>query len=278
VAEAGFSVLGCRRSSGRVSGVREKAPMDRAELKQIAKRIASKVSLKLVSPFIKPAIEAIIEWNARNIPLVRQLRAIETTVDFVNAHMLEVQSFPDHVALFDHVLLMVKPGPGLVCEFGVFEGRTINHIASKLEQTVYGFDSFDGLPEDWLDGLPRGTFKLDTLPAVAANVTLIKGWFDQTLAPFLASHPGDALLLHVDSDLYSSAKTVLDAFAPRIKAGTIIVFDEYFNFPGWEFHEFKAFGESASKYGWRYKYLGYGSRSQQVAVLITDVLTPDIGA
>ncbi len=246
--------------------------MDREELKRIAKRITSKISLKVVSPFIKPAIEAILEANAQNIPRMSHLRALETTADFINEEMREIQSFPETFALLDHVLPMVKPAPGLVCEFGVFKGRSINFIASKLQQhTVHGFDSFEGLPEDWTDGLPRGAFKVDALPQVASNVTLIKGWFDKTLVPFIESHPGDALFLHVDSDLYSSAKTIFDTFAPRIKAGTIIAFDEYFNYPGWQYGEFKAFQESVAKYGWQYKYLGYTPRTEQVALQITGV-------
>src|SRR4051812_4116073 len=103
--------------------------MDRAELKQIAKRVASKVSLKILSPFIKPAVDTLLDANARSIPLMRRLRAVETTVDFINANMFEIRSFPDGLALLDHVLPMVKPGPGLVCEFGVYAGRSVNHIA-----------------------------------------------------------------------------------------------------------------------------------------------------
>jgi predicted O-methyltransferase YrrM len=246
--------------------------MDGDELKRLAKRVASTISLKLVAPLIKPAIEAILEANARDIPRMSRLRALEATVDFINDEMREVQSFPESSALLDHVLTMLKQPAGLVCEFGVFRGRSINFIASRLQQhTIHGFDSFEGLPEDWIDGLSRGAFKVDALPCVASNVNLIKGWFDKTLSPFLESHPGDALFLHIDSDLYSSAKTIFDTFAPRIKAGTIIAFDEYFNYPGWQHGEYKAFQESVAKYGWQYKYLGYTPRTEQVALQIMGV-------
>jgi len=245
--------------------------MNREELRRIAKRVTSSISLKLVSPFLKPTIEAILDWNASNIPRMSSMRALETTVDYIDAHMREIQSFQGTFDLFDYVLPMVKPGPGLVCEFGVFQGRSINFIASKVQRTVYGFDSFEGLPEDWRDGLPGGSFKVDALPPVASNVTLIKGWFDKTLLPFLESHPGEASFLHIDSDLYSSAKTIFDSFAPRIKAGTIIAFDEYFNYPGWQHGEYKAFQESVARYGWQYRYLGYTRRSEQVVLQITGV-------
>ena len=47
--------------------------------------------------------------------------------------------------------------------------------------------------------------------------------------------------LHIDSDLYSSARTVLFLLHEQIVSGTIIEFDEYFNYPNWKQHEYKAF-------------------------------------
>jgi hypothetical protein len=70
------------------------------------------------------------------------------------------------------------------------------------------------------------------LPHVSSNVTLIKGWFDQTLPPFLEKHPAPVSFLHVDCDLYSSTKTIFDSLRTRFRPGTVIVFDEYFNYPG----------------------------------------------
>jgi len=61
---------------------------------------------------------------------------------------------------------------------------------------------------------------------------------------------------HIDCDLYSSTKTVFDWLKPRIRAGTI-VFDEYFNYPNWHQHEFKAFKEFVEECHVKYEYLGY---------------------
>ncbi len=75
-------------------------------------------------------------------------------------------------------------GDGLVLEFGVFKGPSINWFASWLpDRTIHGFDSFEGLPEDWL-GYNVSAAHFDqkgVLPKVAKNVELHKGWFDQTL-------------------------------------------------------------------------------------------------
>ena len=103
------------------------------------------------------------------------------------------------------MLCGLKPGE-LVLEFGVFSGRSINHLAATVgdEHLVHGFDSFEGLPEFWRDGYAAGAFAVGELPIVARNVRLVKGWFDQTLQPFLDENSGLVALVHIDCDLYSS--------------------------------------------------------------------------
>jgi hypothetical protein len=157
---------------------------------------------------------------------------------------------------------------GLVCEFGVFSGHSINHIAKQVKQIVYGFDSFEGLPERWRDGVPQGHFKVPALPKVGSNVILIKGWFDQTLPKFIEEHPEPIDFLHIDCDLYSSAKTVFEECKHRIHSGTVIVFDEYFNYFGWEDGEYRAFQEFILANNLQYQYIGYNRFGQQVAVVI----------
>lgn len=157
---------------------------------------------------------------------------------------------------------------GLYLEFGVYSGTTINFIASQVKSTVHGFDSFEGLPEQW-GNVPAGKFtRHGDLPEVRENVALHVGWFDQTLPGFLEAHPGNAAFIHIDSDLYSSAKTVLEALRPRIVPGTVIVFDEFFNYPGWQEHEYKAFQEFIHDAGLPFRYISYASRGFSVGVKI----------
>ena len=51
--------------------------------------------------------------------------------------------------------------------------------------------------------------------------------------------------------------------------GTIILFDEYFNYSNWENHEFKAWQEFVVKYQIQYEYIGFDR--QQVAVKIMHI-------
>jgi len=140
---------------------------------------------------------------------------------------------------------------GLILEFGVWSGRTISVIAQhRPSSAVYGFDSFEGLPEAWRPGFGKEAFDTNgNMPAVPANVHLVKGWFDATLPGFLAAHPGPAAFIHVDCDVYSSARTVLETLAPRIVPGTVIVFDELVNYPQYREHELKAFYEFVRDHG-----------------------------
>lgn len=162
--------------------------------------------------------------------------------------------------------LSLAPGTGLVAEFGVYSGETLRRIAAQ-RPGAHGFDSFEGLPEGWRESYPRGAFAVDRIPTVD-DAVLHVGWFEDTLGPFLADAPGPAAFLHLDADLYSSTATVLDAFEDRIVPGTVLAFDEYFNYPGWQEHEHRAFMEFIDRTGKAFEYIAYNSRGQQVAVRI----------
>lgn len=210
----------------------------------------------------------VLDTDAHDITRLLQRRALAETADFVEWHMPMVAPYANKFDLFT-ATLQRAPREGLYCEFGVHTGGSINFIAERTpDHTIYGFDSFEGLPEDWRPEVKAGHFRLQQLPPVRSNVELIKGWFNETLPPFLAAHSEPAAYLHIDSDLYSSAKTVLEAFAPRIRPGTVIVFDEYFNYPGWKQGEYKAFEEFIAATGGRFEYIGYSSRDEQVAVVM----------
>lgn len=157
--------------------------------------------------------------------------------------------------------------PGLALEFGVATGTTLAIIAEALsaDHPVVGFDTFTGLPESWRTGFPAGTFSQNELPEVP-GAQLVTGRFEDTLPKFLAATDEQIAFLHVDSDLYSAAKTVLDLVGDRLASGAVVVFDEFFNFPGWQQHEFLAWTEYIARTGRGFDYLGYTGNNEQVAV------------
>lgn len=188
---------------------------------------------------------------------------------YVAERMSAARDMVGRAELLDFALAQCSVA-GLVLEFGVYRGDSLQMIAKRCAQEVHGFDSFEGLPEDWTGGREKGRFSLggELPPIKAANVILHKGWFEQSLPGFLASHPGPARFVHIDCDIYSSTRTVLEQLAPRLVPGTIVVFDEYLNYPGWREHEFLAFAEAVRRYRIPYTYFGYASAHQSVAVRI----------
>lgn len=222
-----------------------------------------------VRTFIHRIVDEAISSNAKaelfSISGERQRIALRSTAIYVNQHMNDAKRLEDRGALLKYALGLTTID-GLFLEFGVATGSTINLIAPLASNRVYGFDSFEGLPEAWGDYMPKGAFA-QSPPKVHGNAELVIGYFSETLPKFLINHPGDAAFLHVDCDLYSSAKTVLGDLGDRIVPGTIIVFDEYFNYPGWENGEHKALSEFLIDKGLHCTYIGY-TDSQQVAVRI----------
>ena len=215
---------------------------------------------------LKYRIERLMDTESKNIERELQRRACSTSTDLIESSFGSAKMVRSQQALLKLALNEVpSKQSGLYLEFGVYQGTTINLIASTTNDKVHGFDSFEGLPEDWRADFGKGAFKVPALPSVRSNVMLHKGWFSDTLPGFLEKYSGPVSFLHVDCDLYSSTKTVFSALAERLIPGTVIVFDEYFNYPGWQEGEYKAFMEFVTT-GRRFEYLGYNGRSEQVAV------------
>jgi len=149
-------------------------------------------------------------YSMQNLQKGLQRVATEQTVQYINQQMRHVDSVTlPHDLLTDALASAEQGGGRLICEFGVYSGATINHIASQTEETVYGFDSFRGLPERWRDGIGEGSLLQAQHPDVLPNVVLLEGWFDESLPPFLEENPGDVSFLHIDCDLYSSTRLFL---------------------------------------------------------------------
>jgi O-methyltransferase len=143
------------------------------------------------------------------------------------------QQLSDRFALYERLSRDITRGRSFdYLEFGVFKGESITKVAElndNPDARFFGFDSFEGLPSDWNEKNPRGTFSVNgCVPRVTdPRITFIKGWFDQSLPLFLVDYtPQAQLWIHIDADLYGSAMAALTMLNPHIRPGTIIVFDE----------------------------------------------------
>lgn len=180
----------------------------------------------------------------RNADLLQSIPACMKSSEYEKAHLKDVPDFKIREKFFRYALSKASV-PGMHLEFGVYKGDSINLLAKICPTTQFvGFDSFEGLPEAWGVGSQKGSFSIKgLLPPVRKNVRLVKGYYDQSLPSFLEKNNEAVSFLHLDSDIYSSTKFVLNQLRDRIRPGTIIVFDDYLNYWGWEDNDFKAFME-----------------------------------
>lgn len=148
----------------------------------------------------------------------------------------------DKTAVFELALSKVVGSKPLYLEFGVFKGESLRWWSEHLphpDATIVGFDSFQGLPEDWQHDRRTGHFTTDGPPIINDDrISFRVGWFEETLPEFkMPDH--DQLIINIDSDLYSSAVTVLTWAEPYLRPGTLVYFDE---FPDRD-HELRAYNE-----------------------------------
>ena len=189
-----------------------------------------------------------------------QTRAIIDSANYAEKNMSNALVFFDEakIEMYLYAINNIKID-GYVAEFGVFQGASLNFIAERLPQkTIYGFDSFYGLPEDWSGWeKPRGSFDLQgRLPNVFSNVELINGYFKDSLPKWIKNNTGPFGLLVIDCDIYSSTNDILNNInLNQLQEGTLILFDEYFGYINWRNHEFKAWQEFVKKHNIDYEYL-----------------------
>jgi len=241
----------------------------------------SSVLLHNIAVAVAARLGELQDWVYHSPVREMKRRALAESCDYIEANMPEAIGLQNQAACLRFGLSKVGPVPGAYMEFGVHRGATIRIIGACAgkERRVHGFDSFEGLPTDWFGNtLKAGDFDVGgKLPRVHSNTTLYKGWFDATLPAWCESHEDKVAFLNIDSDLYSSAKLVLNCLKDRLQAGTVIHFDEYINYPGWRHHEFRAWAEFVKAYDIKYTYLAY---SRWGVLLRIDQIGPEseIGA
>lgn len=158
-----------------------------------------------------------------------------------------------------------------ILEFGVWTGYSINYMAGNCpEAFVVGFDSFEGLEEDWIGTpLAKKAFHLKgKTPKVGSNVELVIGKFEESLPRWLAQNEDRKIdLVHIDSDTYKPAKFVLNMLVRNLEEGSIIIFDEYFGYPSWRLNEWRAWQEIVKSLHVEYRYLAFSDQSVAIQLI-----------
>lgn len=237
----------------------------------IVKGIMSFLGNYIFRNFIKEKIVQVyttFEYAANHPYSILNKLARDSTVEFIQKNCPKAVATRSPRRLMDIALSKVTL-PGLFLEFGVFKGESLRYIAKKNPgREVHGFDSFQGLPEQWAHN-PEGTFTTHgKLPKVPANVQLWKGYFEDSLPAWCKNHEGIIAFLHIDCDLRSSTEVILNNLSGSIRPGTVIVLDDYFNFPGWEEDGHAVLVNFLEENKFSAEYIGYGFK--ELAIIIRE--------
>lgn len=201
-------------------------------------------------------------------------------VTWTAAQLPQIEALPDTPDVLGYGLERAS-ARGLWLELGVANGASLGRIAREgwvsapdKRPRVVGFDSFEGLPEEWRwnasQFVPKGAFKPDAIPVVP-GAELVVGLFQATIAPWLETLAPDDVVtfVHVDCDLYSAAKDALTLLAPRLADGAIIVFDELIGYHGFDAHEWRALYEITDvEQLFGFRWLARKAGGQQVALTV----------
>ena len=214
-----------------------------------------------------PAPYTVLELVAQN--------AIRESAEYAIKNFGEAMIFDSRSELWSHCVDSIPElhslGGGIIAEFGVYKGQSINFFAKKCPNSrVFGFDSFEGLEENWYGfRMIKGAFNTyGRMPKVESNVKLINGWFEDTLPNFIQVLNQEQIsILHMDADTYKPTKYVLNALHKNLGTGSIIIFDEYFGYPNWVLHEMKAFQEFINTFSINYRFVGYSQSQVAVEIL-----------
>lgn len=149
-------------------------------------------------------------------------------------------------------------------EFGVWRGNSFRYLVNAFKKG-YGFDTFEGLPEDW-NNEKKGSYSAEgNVPDIEGG-TFIVGKFKDTLPTFFAKSRPMASIINFDADLYSSTLFALNYSKTIIDKQTILIFDEFIINQNWEQDEYKALNEFCLNNNFRYEVLAVSYYTKQVAV------------
>jgi len=240
----------------------------RNKIKKIIRKVLlpfARVFRNLLTFAIAPSLQEI-----RKISLIDELYRVSASesANYIYAKMPNAVIYRTKEELWASVFEQHHIA-GLYLEFGVAKGKSIQYLDILIRKkflpknkdtiSIHGFDSFVGLQEDWAGsiGALKGAFTLGgEMPKVPKTIRLHKGYFEQTLPPFLAQQEKPISFIHLDADTYKSTKYVLNQTVSRFRVGTILIFDEYLVYPGWKNGEYLAWQELVDNFGIKYSYIG----------------------
>jgi hypothetical protein len=211
--------------------------------------------------------------NSFDLLLAKLLGVVRFGAWIRGSEIDRVRQFSSRFDLYEYVAGEVGNVPIQYLEFGVYRGESFAkwlELSRHPDSTFDGFDSFEGLPEEWKhlgakNVIAKGHFSTQgaTPPLADPRLRWHKGWFWETLPGFMSQfRPTYQLVVNIDCDLYSSTLYVLSLLSP-VLSGSIMIFDELSHVD----HEFRAVSDFCAAFGRSYQVIGVTSGDfLQVAV------------
>jgi len=207
------------------------------------------------------AFEELLEYGFGSEPLVRSIEWILSLPQIPEIHF-------NRWSIYDRAIELSDCDRAFY-EFGVWMGDSFKYIVPNFSGG-FGFDSFQGLPENW-GVVPRGTYSSRGRVPDIENAKFVVGEFAATVPEFFDSKRPMAGLINFDADLYSSTITALSNAKPVIDINTIFVFDEFIVNDRWEEDEFKALNEFCEANGFSYEVIAVSLFTKQVICRLTKI-------
>ena len=160
--------------------------------------------------------------------------------------------FIAHYELYKKIINL----PGSIVECGIFKGNSFFRLAhfrdlleSRYSRKLIGFDMFGKFPETdfekdkkyldaFTDSAGENSIELDEINKIMQykkieNYEFVKGDINKTIPEYCKDNEHLKIaLLHIDTDVYEPAVTILENMYDRVVRGGVIMFDDYSTFPG----------------------------------------------
>jgi tetratricopeptide (TPR) repeat protein len=149
-------------------------------------------------------------------------------------------------------------------EYGVWRGVAFQYIMRNLKEG-FGFDTFEGLPEDWHNEKAGTYTSQGNIPKIE-GANFIKGKFEDTLPIFFSEPRAVASIINFDADLYSSTICALNHSESIIDEETVLIFDEFLTNDHWEEDEYRALNEFCENTNFSFVVTAVSFFTKQVAV------------
>lgn len=207
------------------------------------------------------SFDEVMKSSLRDHPTLRSMKWVSELPILPKLHF-------NRWAFFDNVIeLSEKDRP--FYEFGVFTGEAFKHLIITYKKG-FGFDTFEGLPEDWREEKAGSYSSGGNIPKIAGGEFIV-GKFEESLPAFFSEPRPIASLINFDADLYSSTICALNNAKPVIDSHTILIFDEFLVNEDWEQDEYKALNEFCDANNYTFEVLAISFFTKQAAIKLVGI-------